>query len=99
MWVKGVDMLKVFAVYHDIFGAVLDTGGTTCFSIRRPVAGVSILLVTECVLHDFFFRHYAAELARTEKHGFGLGGISALFWIHLKNDWSHMLEDPQQWAC
>jgi len=48
-------MLKAFAVYHDIFGAVLDTGGTTCFSIRKPVAGASILLATDYVLHDSCF--------------------------------------------
>lgn len=29
-----------------------------------------------------FFRHYAADLAPIEKHGFGSRGIYTLFWIH-----------------
>lgn len=90
--------------WHDVSqtGRNLDTGGTTCFSIQKPVAGASILLATDCVLHDSwcFFRHYAAELAPIEKHGFGPRGIYTLFWIHWKNDGSHMLEEyHQQWAC
>ena len=83
MWVKRVEMLKAFASYHDIFGCCLDTGGTTCFSIRKPVAGASILLATRLRAAWFmFFRHYAADLAPIEKRGFGSRGIYTLFWIH-----------------